>query len=133
MFEYMASNPNCSKRANKLYRYEANRAMSLLRSIYRRPCVNRDELHNPVDLWLAGGRKFHRKARRKISAPATVLSCWRAGIVAEVNSPPTHDAHCFGCRWSRYQFQNMFPSFLVVTTLRASWPEGVENNCPRAC
>ena len=42
----------------------ANRAMSLLRSIHRRPCVDHDELRNPVDLWLAGGGKFHRKARR---------------------------------------------------------------------
>ena len=53
----------------------ANRAMSLLRSIYRRPCVDHDGLRNPVDLWLAGGGKFHRKARRKISAPAEVLPC----------------------------------------------------------
>ena len=65
----------------------ANRAMSLLRSIYRRPCVDHDGLRNPVDLWLAGGGKFHRKARRKISAPAEVLPCWRAGIEAEVNNP----------------------------------------------
>ena len=50
----------------------ANRAMSLLRSIYRRPCVDREGMRNPVDLWLAGGGKFHRKARRKISAPAEV-------------------------------------------------------------
>ena len=48
----------------------ANRAMSLLRSIYRRPCVDHDGLRNPIDFWLAGGGKFHRKARRKISAPA---------------------------------------------------------------
>ena len=42
----------------------ANRAMSLLRSIHRRPCVDHDGLRNPVDLWLAGGGKVHRKARR---------------------------------------------------------------------
>ena len=65
----------------------ANRAISLLRSIYRRPCVDHDGLRNPVGLWLAGGGKFHRKARRKISAPAEVLPCWRAGIEAEVNNP----------------------------------------------
>ena len=74
----------------------ANRAMSLLRSIYRRPCVDHDGLHNPVDLWLAGGGKFHRKARRKISAPAEVLPCWRAGIEAEVNNPAIRDALWFG-------------------------------------
>ena len=56
----------------------ANRAIFLLRSVYRRPRVDHDGLRNPVDLWLAGGGKFHRKARRKISAPAEVLPCWRA-------------------------------------------------------
>ena len=70
--------------------------MSLLRSIYRRPCVDHDGLRNPVDLWLAGGGKFHRKARRKISAPAEVLPCWRAGIEAEVNNPTIRDALWFG-------------------------------------
>ena len=130
--QYMAANPNRSKRTNELYRYEANRylgdwlprpldtigradvearfnsitavhgwsaanrAMSLLRSIYRRPCVDHDGLRNPVDLWLAGGGKFHRKARRKISAPAEVLPCWRAGIEAEVNNPSIRDALWFG-------------------------------------
>ena len=33
---------------------EANRAMSLLRSVYRRPCVDLDGLRNPVDLWCTG-------------------------------------------------------------------------------
>ena len=70
--------------------------MSLLRSIYRRPCVDHDGLRNPVDLWLAGGGKFHRKARRKISAPAEVLPCWRAGIEAEANNPAIRDALWFG-------------------------------------
>ena len=74
----------------------ANRAMSLLRSIYRRPCVDHDGLRNPVDLWLAVGGKFHRKARRKISAPAEVLPYWRAGIEAEVNNPAIRDALWFG-------------------------------------
>ena len=130
--DYMAANPNRSKRTNELYRYEArrylgdwlarpldliarrdvearfnsitadhgwspaNRAMSLLRSIYRRPCVDHDGLRSPVDLWLAGGGKFHRKARRKISAPAEVLPCWRAGIEAEVHNPAIRDAVWFG-------------------------------------
>ena len=92
--DYMAANPNRSKRTDELYRYEAkrylgdwlsrpldaiarrdvearfnritedhgwspaNRAMSLLRSVYRRPCVDLEGLRNPVDLWLAGGGKF---------------------------------------------------------------------------
>ena len=74
----------------------ANRAVSLLRSVYRRPCVDLEGLRNPVDLWLAGGGKFHRKARRKISTPAEVLPCWRAGIDAEVNNPAIRDALWFG-------------------------------------
>ena len=74
----------------------ANRAISLLRSVYRRPCVDLDGLRNPVDLWLAGGGKFHRKVRRKISTPAEVLPCWRAGIEAEVNNPAILDALWFG-------------------------------------
>ena len=74
----------------------ANQAISLLRSIYRRPCVDRQGLRNPVDRWLAGGGKYHGKVRRKISAPAEVLPCWRAGIEAEVASPVARDAFWFG-------------------------------------
>ncbi|MCY4057565.1 MAG: Arm DNA-binding domain-containing protein, partial [Gammaproteobacteria bacterium] len=33
----------------------ANHATSLLRSAYRRPCVDHQGLRNPVDLWLDGG------------------------------------------------------------------------------
>ena len=130
--DYMAVNPNRSRRTNELYRYEAkrylgdwltrpldaitrrdvegrfnritedhgwspaNRALSLLRSVYRRPCVDLDGLRNPVDLWLAGGGKFHRKVRRRISTPAEVLPCWRVGIEAEVNNPAIRDALWFG-------------------------------------
>ena len=71
---------------------QANQAMSLLRSVYRRPCVDLDGLRNPVDLWLAAGGKFHRKLRRKISTPAEVLPCWRAGIEAEASNPVMRDA-----------------------------------------
>ena len=70
--------------------------MSLLRSIYRRPCVDDERLRNPVDLRLAGCGKFHRKARRRISAPAEVLTCWRAGVEADVNNPAIRDALRFG-------------------------------------
>ena len=58
----------------------ANQTMSMLRSIYRRPCVDHDGLKNPVELWLAAGGKFHRHRRRKISSPAEVLPRWCAGI-----------------------------------------------------
>lgn len=104
----------------------ANRSMSLLRSVYRRPCVDLDDLRNPVDLWLAGGGKFHRKARRKISTPAEVLPCWRAGIEAEVNNPAIRDALWFGLytgmrrdevltlRWERVDMET--PAFRVEET-----------------
>ena len=74
----------------------ANHAMSLLRSVFRRPCVDLEGLRNPVDLWLAAGGKFHRKTRRKISTPAEVLPCWRTGIEAEVKMPAMSDALWFG-------------------------------------
>ena len=74
----------------------ANRAISLLRSIYRRPCVDLDGLRNPVDLWLAGGGKYHRNRRRKISTPAEVLPCWKKGIEAAVLTPRARDAFWFG-------------------------------------
>ena len=104
----------------------ANRAISLLRSVYRRPCVDVDGLRNPVGLWLAGGGKFHRKARRKISAPAEVLPRWRAGIQAEVNNDAIRDALWFGLytgmrrdevltlRWDHVEMDTL--SFLVEET-----------------
>ena len=60
----------------------ANQTLSMLRSIYRRPCVDHDGLRNPVELWLAAGGRFHRNRRRRISAPSEVLPRWCAGIEA---------------------------------------------------
>ena len=74
----------------------ANRAISLLRAIYRRPCVDFEGLRNPVDLWLAGGGRYHRPKRRKISAPAEVLPCWKKGIEAAVGMASARDALWFG-------------------------------------
>ena len=74
----------------------ANHATSLLRSAYRRPCVDHAGLRNPVDLWLAGGGRYHRSVRRRISAPAEVLPRWRAGIEAEVLVSTTRDIFWFG-------------------------------------
>ncbi len=74
----------------------ANQCMSLLRSVYRRPCVDFRGLENPVDLWLAGGGRFHPKPRRKIPPPAEVLPCWRKGIEAVVTNPALRDVFWFG-------------------------------------
>ena len=74
----------------------ANQAISLLRSVYRRPCVDIEGLRSPVDLWLAGGGKFHRNVRRKISSPAEVLPRWRMGIEATVENPVMRDTLWFG-------------------------------------
>ena len=73
-----------------------NHAISLLRSIYRRPCVDHAGLRNPVELWLAGGGRYHRAVRRRISAPAEVLPRWREGIRSEVSVPATRDIFWFG-------------------------------------
>ena len=74
----------------------ANQTISLLRSIYRRSCVDFEGLRNPVDLWLAGGGRYHRPRRRKISAPAEVLPCWKQGIEAAVGMASARDALWFG-------------------------------------
>ncbi len=104
----------------------ANRAIALLRSVYRRPCVDIEGLHNPVDLWLAGGGEYHRPRRRKISNPAEVLPLWRAGIEAVVVTPASRDAFFFGLytgmrvqevlplRWERIDMEGL--SFRVDET-----------------
>ena len=69
--------------------------ISLLRSLYRKPCADIEILHNPVSLWLAEGGRFHSKPRRQISTPADVLPRWRAGIEAEVDNAVIRDALWF--------------------------------------
>ncbi len=90
-----------------------NHAISLLRSVYRRPCVDFDGLRNPVELWLAAGGRYHRVVRRRIAAPSEVLPRWRRGIEAEVIVPATRDifwcgiytglrvGEVFGLSWDR--------------------------------
>ena len=74
----------------------ANRTISLLGSIYRRPCVDLAGLRNPVELWRAAGGSMHRWKRRKISSPAEVLPRWRAGVQAVVAWPAARDAFWVG-------------------------------------
>ena len=74
----------------------ANQTLSMLRSIYRRQCVDHESLRNPVELWLAAGGRFNRKRRRRISAPAEVLPRWRAGIDAMDLEPAVRDIFLIG-------------------------------------
>lgn len=72
-----------------------NKIVSLLGSIYRRPCVDHETLRNPVQLWRAGGGRFNPKPRRKVPPPAEVLPRWRVGIEAAVTDPRSRDALYF--------------------------------------
>ena len=74
----------------------ANQCLSFLRSVYRRPCVDYEGLRNPVEQWLAGGGRYHRKTRRRISSPVEVLPCWRRGMEAAVRNPVHRDVLLFG-------------------------------------
>ena len=74
----------------------ANQTLSMLRSIYRRPCVDHENLRNPVELWLASGGRFHRMRRRRISGPAEVLPRWRSGIDAVDLAPAIRDIFLIG-------------------------------------
>ena len=74
----------------------ANQCMSFLRSVYRSPCVDHEGLRNPVEQWLVGGGRYHRKTRKRISSPAEVLPRWLAGIEAEVVNPVHRDLLMFG-------------------------------------
>ncbi len=73
----------------------ANHIISLLRSVYRRPCVDHQARRDPVELWLAGGGRYHRAVPRRISTPAEVLPRWWAAIEAEVIVPATRDIFWF--------------------------------------
>ena len=73
----------------------ANHSISLLRGVYRRPCVDHPNIRNPVELWLAGGGRYHRPVRRRVLTPNEVLPRWRAGIEAEVVVPATRDVFWF--------------------------------------
>ena len=95
-----------------------NQTLSMLRSIYRRPCVDHEGLRNPVELWLAGGGRFNRMRRRRISSPVEVLPRWWAGIEeAEGLTPVIRDiflvgfytgmrrGEIIGLRWERVDLE----------------------------
>ena len=77
-------------------RVPANQALSFLRSVYRRFCVDHEGLRNPVEMWLAAGGRYHAKTRKRISSPAEVLPRWRAGIDAAVVNPVHRDLLLYG-------------------------------------
>ena len=130
----------------------ANQAISMLRSVYRRPCVDFDGLRNPVELWLAGGGRYHPTVRRRISAPSEVLPRWRRGIEAEVIVPATRDifwcglytglrlGEVFGLRWNRVNLSRRLlridetktgkPLVLPVTRQLADVFERRRADCP---
>ena len=95
----------------------ANQTISLLRSIFRRSCVDHEGLRNPVELWLAGGGRYHPKRRRRISAPSELLPRWRAAIDEVGLSPAQRDIFLVGAytgmrvgeivslRWSRVDLE----------------------------
>ena len=75
---------------------QANIAVKLLGAIYRRPCLDFDDLRNPVELWRAGGGRLHRPRRRRIQPPAEVLPRWHRGFEAAVRNPVVRDVFRFG-------------------------------------
>ena len=75
---------------------QGNHAVTLLRAIYRRHCIDIEGLHNPVDQWRAGGGRLNRKLRRRIPPPAEVLPRWHRGIEAAVRNPVSRDAFRMG-------------------------------------
>ena len=75
---------------------QANIAVKLLGAIYRRPCLDFDDLRNPVERWRAGGGRLHRPRRRRIQPPAEVLPRWHRGFEAAVRNPVVRDAFRFG-------------------------------------
>ena len=74
----------------------ANQTMSMLRAVYRRACVDQENLRNPVELWLAAGGRFNRIRRRRISSPAEVLPRWRVGMEAAGLKAPIRDIFLIG-------------------------------------
>ena len=74
----------------------ANQTIKMLRTVYRRPCVDHEGLRNPVELWLAAGGRYHPHRRRRISSPAEVLPRWCAGIESVPMPEPVRDVLWIG-------------------------------------
>lgn len=70
--------------------------MKLLGAIYRRPCLDFEDLRNPAEQWRAAGGRLHRPRRRRIQPPSEVLPCWNRGFETAVRNPVARDAFRFG-------------------------------------
>ena len=70
--------------------------MKLLRAIYRRPCLDFEDLRNPVEQWRAAGGRLHRPRRRRIQPPSEVLPRWHRGFETAVRNAVAGDAFRFG-------------------------------------
>ena len=75
---------------------QANHAVKMLRTLYRRQCIDCEGLHNPVDQWRAAGGRPHAPKRRTIAPPAEVLPRWHRGFETAVRNPVARDAFRFG-------------------------------------
>ena len=109
----------------------ANHVTSLLRSVYRRPCVDYETLRNPVELWLAGGGRYNRTVRRRIAPPAELLPRRRAGIEAEVLVPATRDIFWLGM-YTGMRRGEILTSALGSGESRGAHPAGRRNQDRRA-
>jgi len=74
----------------------ANPTTKMLRSLYRRPCVDYEGLKNTVEFWLPARGKYHPHRRRRISSPAEVSPRWYAGIEAVPIPEPVRDVMWIG-------------------------------------
>ena len=75
---------------------QANGAVKILQTLYRRQCIDCEGLHNPVDQWRAAGGRPHAPKRRAIAPPAEVLPRWNRGFETAVRNPVARDAFRFG-------------------------------------
>ena len=88
--------PQSSSRLTVASSVQANLAVKLLGAIYRRPCLDFDDLRNPVQLWRADAGRLHRPRRRRIQPPGEVLPRWHRGFETSVRNPVVRDAFRFG-------------------------------------
>ena len=75
---------------------QTNAVMKLLGAIYRRPCLDFEELRNPVEHWRAANGRLHPPRRRRIQPPSEVLPCWNRGFETAVRDAFARVAFRFG-------------------------------------